>query len=45
VSKEELLAYARLHRLAVVATIGPLGEPQAALVGVAATGALGIVFD
>jgi pyridoxine/pyridoxamine 5'-phosphate oxidase len=41
----ELLAYMRGHTLAVVSTIGPDGGPQAALVGVAVSDDLGIVFD
>ncbi len=44
-STQELLAYVRLHKLAVIATVGEGGEPQAALVGVGATDALDIVFD
>jgi len=44
-SDAELLAYMRGHRLAVVSTIGPGGGPQAALVGVAVSDDLGIVFD
>jgi len=41
----ELLAWMRGHTLAVVATLGPAGEPQAALVGVGVTDAFQIVFD
>ncbi len=41
----DLLAYMRGHRLAVVATVGRYGEPQAALVGVAVTDDFEIVFD
>jgi hypothetical protein len=41
----DLVAYARLHKLAVVSTIGSRGEPQGALVGIGATDELDIVFD
>lgn len=44
-SDAELLAYMRGHTLAVVSTIGRDGGPQAALVGVAVSDDLGIVFD
>jgi general stress protein 26 len=44
-SKIELLAYVRLHRLAVIATVAEDGAPQAALVGIASTGGLELVFD
>jgi len=37
--------FVRQHGLAVVATRGPDGAPEAALVGVAATDELEIVFD
>jgi Pyridoxamine 5'-phosphate oxidase len=43
--KPEMLAYMRRHRVAVVATIGPDGGPQSALVGVGSTYALEVVFD
>ncbi len=43
--KTEMLLYMRRHKLAVVATIGPDGGPQSALVGVGSTEALEIVFD
>lgn len=42
---DELLAYMRSHRLAVVSTLGGDGAPQAAYVGVATTDGLEIVFD
>ena len=35
----------RLHKLAVIATIGADGAPQSALIGVGATDALELVFD
>ncbi len=44
-SNIELLAYVRLHKLAVIATIGEDGAPQSALVGVGSTAELEIVFD
>lgn len=44
-SKAEILAFLRAHRLAVQATASPDGEPQAAVVGYAVTDAFEIVFD
>jgi hypothetical protein len=41
----DLLAYLQSHRLAVVSTLGPLGEPQAALVGIGCTDSFEIIFD
>ncbi len=41
----ELLSYMRAHRVAVVATAGADGAPQCALVGVAITDDLEIIFD
>ena len=43
-STPELLQFMRRHRLAVLGTIGPTG-PQAAVVGIAVTDTLEIVFD
>jgi general stress protein 26 len=43
--RADLLRYVRLHTLAVVATSGPDGEPQSALVGVGCTDSLELVFD
>ena len=43
--KRTLLEYLRAHRLAVVSSVAPNGAPQSALVGVAVTDALEIVFD
>lgn len=40
-----MLDYMRKHRLAVVSTVSAAGAPQAALVGVAVTDGLEIVFD
>jgi hypothetical protein len=44
-TRAELLAFLRRHRLAVQATIAPNGAPQAAVIGVAVSDALEIVFD
>jgi general stress protein 26 len=44
-SKSEVLAYMRQARYAVIATIGADGRPQAALMGIATTNDLEIVFD
>ena len=41
----ELIAYMRGHTLAVVATLGGDGSPQAALVGVGVTDDLEVIFD
>ena len=43
--QSELLAYLRSQRLGILGTLSPSGEPQAALVGYAATSALELVFD
>ncbi|MGY3620890.1 pyridoxamine 5'-phosphate oxidase family protein [Bradyrhizobium sp. USDA 10063] len=43
-TRAELHAVLRKHRLAVVSTIGP-ASPQAAVVGIAVTETLDIVFD
>ncbi len=43
--KRTVLEYMRSHRLAVVSSVSANGAPQAALVGVAVTDALEIVFD
>ena len=42
---EELVSFVRARGLAVVASRGPDGEPQAALVGIAATNRGELVFD
>jgi PPOX class probable F420-dependent enzyme len=44
-NRAELVAFIRERGLAVIATRGPDGAPQAALVGVAATDRAEIVFD
>ncbi|MFG2788757.1 pyridoxamine 5'-phosphate oxidase family protein [Streptomyces sp. NPDC048419] len=43
--RNDLIQYVRARRLAVVATTSADGSPQAAVVGVAATGAGDLVFD
>lgn len=43
--RAELVAFVRAQGLAVVATRGPAGAPQATLVGVSATDRAEIVFD
>jgi general stress protein 26 len=45
VTRAGLLQFLERHRLAVVSTISPEGEPQAAVVGFAVTPALEIIFD
>src|SRR5262252_9352495 len=44
-TRAELLAFLRRHKLAVVSTVAAGGAPQAAVVGVAFTDDLEIVFD
>jgi len=44
-TKAELLAFLRRHRYAVQATTAPNGSPQAAVVGIATSDALELVFD
>jgi general stress protein 26 len=44
-TKTELLDYMRGHRLAVVSSIGPHGNAQAALVGVAISPLHEVIFD
>src|SRR5215469_6242943 len=43
--RAELLEFFRRHRLAVVSTISSDGAPEAAVVGIAATPELEIIFD
>jgi hypothetical protein len=43
--KEQLLAYMRHHRLAVVSSISVRGEPQSALVGIAVSPLCEVIFD
>ncbi len=44
-TRSGLLQFIRCQRLAVLASIGPSGAPQAATIGIAVTDALEIVFD
>jgi general stress protein 26 len=44
-TRDELLAFLRRHRLGVLATVTPAGEPESAVVGVAFTDRLEVVFD
>jgi pyridoxine/pyridoxamine 5'-phosphate oxidase len=44
-SGKELVDFIRRHRWGVVGSVSPAGDPQAAVVGVAVTDALEIVFD
>jgi general stress protein 26 len=43
--RDDLLQFLRGHKLAVQASVGPDGDPQAAVVGYAVSDALEIVFD
>lgn len=43
--REELIAFLRRHRLAVQASVAPGGAPQAAVVGIAVSDDLEMVFD
>jgi PPOX class probable F420-dependent enzyme len=45
VTRAELVAFVRRHRLAVVSTVSPEGAPQAAVVGLAVSDELELVFD
>jgi uncharacterized pyridoxamine 5'-phosphate oxidase family protein len=45
VTRTELIGLLREHRLAVEATVGPDGGPQAAVVGIAVSDQLEIIFD
>jgi hypothetical protein len=44
-TRTELVAFLRRHRLAVEASVAETGEPQAAVVGVAVSDQLELVFD
>jgi len=44
-TRDDLLAFVRDHRLAVVATVSASGEPEAAVVGIAASDGFELVFD
>jgi pyridoxine/pyridoxamine 5'-phosphate oxidase len=45
VTEKDLLSFLQQSRLGILSTIGPSGEPQSALVGIAVTPELEIVFD
>jgi pyridoxine/pyridoxamine 5'-phosphate oxidase len=44
-SREELCDFLRLHRYAVISSISPQGAPQSAVVGIAVSRELEIIFD
>jgi general stress protein 26 len=44
-TRTDLLNFLRKHRLGVLATVSPAGEPEAAVMGVAVTDELELVFD
>jgi len=44
-NRVELLGFLRQHRLGVLATVSPTGEPEAAVVGIAFTDRLETIFD
>jgi hypothetical protein len=44
-NRNELLQLMRSHRYAVEATVSPTGRPQAAVVGIAVSDSLEIIFD
>ena len=44
-TRAELRAFLRAHRVAVVSTVSPSGAPEAALVGFAVSDELELVFD
>jgi len=45
VTPAEVYRFLREHRLAVISTVGPDASPQAAVIGIAVTAALDIIFD
>jgi pyridoxine/pyridoxamine 5'-phosphate oxidase len=45
VTPAEVYRFLREHRLAVISTTGPAASPQAAVIGIAVTEALDIIFD
>jgi hypothetical protein len=45
VTRDQLLRFLQAQRLGIVASISPAGEPQSAVVGIAVTDRLEIVFD
>lgn len=44
-TREELLRFLQMHRLGVVATVSSDGDPQSAVVGIAVTDRMEIIFD
>jgi len=44
-TRAELLAFLQKHRLGVLATVSPDGSPESAVVGIAVTDQLEIIFD
>jgi general stress protein 26 len=44
-TKDELFAFIKRHKLAVLSTISPQGSPQSALVGIGVSANLEIIFD
>ena len=44
-TRAELVPFLQKHRLGVQSTVSPSGEPQAAVVGIAVTPQLEIIFD
>lgn len=44
-TKADLYAFLARHRLAVVSSVSPSGRPQAAVVGIAITSELELIFD
>jgi len=44
-TRAELLAFLRRYRIAVEASVGPDGHPQAAVVGIAVSDELELIFD
>lgn len=45
VTRDQLLRFLQVQRLGIVASISPAGDPQSAVVGIAVTDRLEIVFD
>jgi hypothetical protein len=45
VTRDQLLRFLQAQRLGIVASISPAGDPQSAVVGIAVTDQLEIVFD
>lgn len=44
-TRSQLLEFLRKHRLGVLSTVSPSGEPEAAVVGIAVTDRLELIFD